>query len=1107
MEKGWNSDDLLPKKIKSIMKITLLFLILGILHVSADTYAQKAQVTVEIKSGTFYDVVSEIEKQTEFMFFYKSEDIDNSKQVDIEVKNRQVTDVLNELLKNTNLTYRISGKHITILKKDAVKQQRKKVSGTVTDPEGIPVIGANVVVKGTAVGTVTDMDGKFSLDVSNGDVLSFSYIGYAEQEVAVGNRVLFNVKLAEDYKALEEVVVVGYGTMLKRNLSTSVGTVDSEKLLERPTSTNIFQGLAGKVAGVNIALNSGEPGGSPAIKIRGVSSLSSSDTSNKPLYVVDGVIGVDPDQVDPNIIKSIDVLKDAASCSIYGARGANGVVVITTKEGKKNTTNISYNTVLSVGNLARKVDVLDAAGSMEVFRRAYDYAPGRIPPHLDPSNDFARKGELFNPDGTPKYDTDWQDAVTRTAFSHQHSLSFSGGSDKLTAVANVSYKDNQGIMLETYKRQLNAFINVGWDLKEWFHLQAMLNVGSNNARKSENNISRYALEGLPFLPVQYEDGTYSRKGDYPGAEDCENPVKILKERKNMEKNQYTLANVIGTFKITPWLKLTTSFSRQDGSFVNSIYNPSTLFGYGDTQKGRAEKKHRNWMSWTNEDYLTFDKTWNKHTLNVVAGASWYYSQTEKTEAASENFFDDYFEYNNMGVGTVRSKIYSDYTDNKMNSYYARVNYNFDDRYLLGASFREDGSSRFGMNNQYGFFPSFSAAWRVSNERFFEGAKKVIDDMKVRVSYGTVGNAEIGDYVTMARYENGRLPFDKDMTTTVTLKNMSNPDLRWEKSKQLDAGIDLSFFGGRIEFMADYYRKITTDLLYSLQLPSTTGYETTMTNLGKIRNQGLEMSLTTRNVQTREFLWTTSLNYTMNRSMVLDINGNIIGKWGGRIQEGHPLNALYGYVRLGTWGTDEAEEAAKFNKKPGDIKYWDKNGNGMKDGEDQDFIGNGAPKFEMNMTNSFSYKGFTFMFDLQWVYGNQLINFTRQLMGNRVTFSNAYSDILSNAWTPEHQGGYVPSLRLPGDGYENDVDSWSCEPGSFLRLRNIGLRYDFSPKFLASAHIKTLSLGFNVENAFLITNYSGWDPEVTSFDAVFEQGIDFYTYPKPRTYSFTLGVNF
>ena len=301
------------------------------------------------------------------------------------------------------------------------------------------------MIKGTTVGTVTDLDGKFSLDAANNDILSFSYIGYAEQEIEVGNRTLFNVKLAEDYKALEEVVVVGYGTMLKRNLSTSVGSVDSEKLLERPNATNVFQGLAGKVAGVNIALNSGAPGGSPAIKIRGIGSLNSSNT---PLYVVDGVVGVDPDQIDPNIVQSIDILKDATSSSIYGARGANGVVVITTKEGKKNTTNISYNTVLSAGTLARKVDVLNAEEALDVFKRAYEAQPGRIAPHLDPSNMFTHKNDLFNPDGTPKYDTDWQDAVTRTAFSHQHSLSFSGGSDKLTAVANVSYKDNQGIMLE-----------------------------------------------------------------------------------------------------------------------------------------------------------------------------------------------------------------------------------------------------------------------------------------------------------------------------------------------------------------------------------------------------------------------------------------------------------------------------------------------------------------------------------------------------------------------------------------------------------------------------------------------------------------------------------
>jgi TonB-linked SusC/RagA family outer membrane protein len=1104
MEKIKKCDNLLYKKIKSIMKITLFFLIIGILHISAETYAQKTHISIDVKAGTFYDVVTQIEGQTEFMFFYKSEDIDNNKEVNIHVMNKQVTDVLDALLKDTDLTYRIIDKHITVLKKNAIVQQLKIVTGTVVDMDNMPIIGANIVVAGTTMGTVTDIDGKFTLEVPQNAMLTVSYIGYTEQSVAVGNRTTLLIRLAEDTKTLDEVVVVGYGTMLKRNISTSVNSVSGDALQERPTASNIFQGMQGKVAGVSIMLNSGAPGGSPVIKIRGTGSINS-DTA--PLYVVDGVVGVDPETIDPNIIKSIDILKDATASAIYGSRGANGVVVITTKEGRKNTTNISYNTVLSVGTLARKVDVLDAYESLEVFKRAYEYAPGRIAPHLDTNNNFARKADLFNADGTPKYNTDWQDEVTRDSFSHQHSLSFTGGSDKLTAVANVSYRDNQGIMLETYRKQLTGFLNLSWDLKDWFRLQAVMNTGNTKTRESENAISRYTLEFLPFMPVQYEDGSYSRKGDYPGAEDAENPVKILKERERIIERQYVLANVIGTFKISDKLTLTTSFSRQDANRMVSLYLPSTLFGYGESYNGRAEREHHVNNSWTNEDYLTYDNTWGVHNLNVVAGASWYYEKYTKTDARVDNFFDDFFQYNNLEVGTSRSRTRSDYYDSKMNSYYARANYNYDNRYLLGASFRYDGSSRFGENNRYGFFPSFSAAWRISNEAFFEPVKETVEDLKLRASYGTVGNAGISNYRTMASYTNSTVPFNKSLESAVRLDRISNPDLKWEKSNQLNAGLDLSLFKGRIEFQTDFYNKITTDLLYNLQIPSTTGYSNSWTNLGKIRNRGIELSLTTRNIQNRDLLWTTTLNYTMNRSKVIDINGNIIGKWGGRIVEGRPLNQLYGYVRLGTWGTDEAEEAAKYNKKPGDLKYWDKNGNGIKDGEDQDYIGLGTPKFEMNMNNSISYKGFTFMFDLHWAYGNKLINFTRQLMENRVTFSNAYGGILEKAWRPDNQGGMIVSLRLPGDGYENDVDSYSCEPGSFLRVRNIGIKYDFSSQLLAKAHIKSLSLGFNVENALLFTNYTGSDPEVTSYDAVFEQGIDFYTYPKPRTFAFTLGVNF
>lgn len=1097
------------------MRINLvsLALLVGILQLQAyDLKAQK--LTLNVSQLPLENVLKEISRQTAYDFLYNAQQLkNNAVPVSINGSNIPLDEMLVRIFeKQPRLGYVIDQKTVVIKPKKEAAQptepaivQQRTVSGRVTDETGTPLTGVSILVKGSGRGTSTSEAGAYSIDVGESDqTLVFSYIGYAEQEVPIAGKSEANVVLQAQSSDLEEVVVVGYGTMLKQNLSTAVSTIDASKLTERPTTSNVLQGMAGKIPGVSISLNSGAPGGSPAIKIRGTGSLNS---DNEPLYVVDGVVGVNPDVVDPNVIKSIDVLKDATSSAIYGSRGANGVVVITTKEGRKNGTTISYNTAVSAATLAREVDVLDAYESLEVFKRAYEYAPGRIAPHLDPNNDFARKDDLFNPDGTPKYNTNWQKVTTRTAMPHQHSLTFSGGTDKLTVAANVSYRDNQGIMRNTYEKQLNGFVNLNWDVKEWFHLQAVVNLGSNNGRNSENSISRYMLEYLPFLPVRYPDGTYSRKGDYPGAEDAENPVKILDQRESYEKKQYNLTNLIGTFKISPKLKLTTSFSKQEGADMTSFYAPSTLWGYGSTQNGRAERGHAVYSSWTNEDYLTYDDQWGNHNLNVVGGVSWYYDQSTFSNVGTENFFDDFFKYYNLGVGTVRSVAGSGYDDSKMNSYYARANYNYDNRYILGASFRYDGSSRFGANNKYGFFPSFSAAWLLSNEEFFSSIKSNVENLKLRMSYGIVGNAGIGNYSTMARYGNSLLPFNKDLHTVVTLQEMSNPDLKWERANQFDAGLDVSMFNGRIEFVADFYNKITSDLLYRLQLPSTTGYESSMTNLGKIRNRGLELGLTTRNIQTPDFLWTTSVNYSMNRSMVIDIDGNIIGKWGGRIVEGRPLNQFYGYVRLGTWGADEAAEAAKYNKKPGDLKYLDRNGNGQKDGDDQDFLGSGTPKFEMNLANNISYKGFTFLFDLHALYGNQVINFTRQLMENRVTFSNSYGGILENAWTPDHQNAMVASLRLPGDGYENDVDSHSAEPGSFLRVRNVGLRYDFENNILNRWRIQTLSLGLNVENALLFTKYSGGDPEVTSYDPVFEQGVDFYTYPKPRTYSFTLGVSF
>ena len=993
-----------------------------------------------------------------------------------------------------------------------VSQQTISVKGNVRDQSGEPMAGVNVIVEGTTIGTMTDSNGNFTLNVPSTSIkIKFSYIGYEDQIVLIKNNRNLNITLNENSEMLDEVQIIGYGTQKKITVTGAVSSVGTKDILKSPVP-NIAQALTGKVPGLSTIQYSGQPGADdPAIFVRGIGSLDAKRAA--PLVMVDGVER-SFFRLDPNEIENITVLKDASATAVFGVRGANGVILVTTKRGEEGKAQISVSTSASLQKPIRLYE----------YANSYDYA---VAFNEKLTNDGASPvfGEKIldafknHTDPLLYPDMDWMELILKpTSFQSQHNLSISGGTDRVRYFTSVGILTQDGLFRSfdagynsnfTYNRY-NYRANLDIDVTRSTLLKINLGGRLEDTKEpnTKSNLFTFLTRVTPFGGAGLYDGKWIHTspdniGWDKGALENADPFECF-FGKGYNQRIYNEINLDLSLQqkldfLTKGLSLNIKGSYNSGYthrknrykeipyytahrdpetnelFFRKFREESQLYFEESTDRGR---------NWYLEGSLNYDRKFGKHQV----GALILYNQWRDQYPDPAQF--DYVSIPRGYVGLV-----------------GRATYNFDNRYLLGASFREDGSSRFGLNNQYGFFPSFSAAWRVSNENFFENAKKVIDDMKVRLSYGTVGNAEIGDYASMARYENKRLPFGKDMTTIVTLKSMANPDLRWEKSRQLDAGIDLSFFNGRIEFMADYYHKITTDLLYELQLPSNSGYEKTMTNLGKIRNQGLEMSLNTRNIQSRDFLWTTSWNYTMNRSMVLDINDNIIGKWGGRIEEGHPLNALYGYVRLGTWGTDEAEEAAKYNKKPGDIKYWDKNGNGMKDGEDQDYIGNGAPKFEMNMTNTFSWKGFTFMFDLQWVYGNKLINFTRQLMGNRVTFSNAYADIPVNAWTPENQNTMVPSLRLPGDGYENDVDSWSCEPGSFLRLRNIGLKYDFSSRMLSAAHIKSLSLGFNVENAFLITNYSGSDPEVTSYDAVFEQGVDFYTYPKPRTYSFTLGVNF
>jgi len=1100
--------------LRAIKMACLLFLCALVMvgNVSAQTGTERdlrrTMVDIQVVNQSFDKVFEQIEAATAFRFVFNPSEIARSGKVTISKKNISVEQVLRLL--PPPLQYELRGSNILIL------EERRPVNGPaprllhtgrVSDGEGHVLPGVSIIVKRTARRVITDEEGVFRIEAGMGDTLRFSLLGFQDQETAVSLAAPQEIVLQPGSSALREVVVIGYGSANKENLTTAIGTVKGEQLNERATTLNVMQGLAGKVAGVSVMINSGKPGGNPIVKIRGTGSI---NAYNGPLYVVDGIVGADPMNIDPNIVESVDVLKDAAASAIYGARGSNGVIAITTKKGGKNTPAISFRNTLSFATLAREIDLMDANEALEMFKREYAYQPGRIAPHLDPDRQFSRKEDLFNPDGTPKYNTDWQKEASRLAVSHEHALSFSLGKEDISALAGLSYSDQQGILINSYSRQVNGFINLGWNVKKWLHIQTVLNSG---AFKQNNvdintfglNAVRQIYEFLPFFPVRYPDGTYSRKADYPGAESSENPVRLMNEVQSVAGRTYTMGNLLATFYLSPKLQFTAGISGQTGASYNLYFSGRDIIGYSDVQQGVATRGHGQTGSWTSEDYFTWKDSFGKHHLTGVAGASWYYFASMNTQAGSEGFFDDFFSYNSLQTGLVPQRPTSGSSRNAMNSFYMRFNYDYDNRYLFGISLRADGSSRFGANNRYGYFPSFSAAWRVSSEPFLRDVRS-INSLKLRVSYGIVGNSDIGDYVTQSRINSGQTPFGGQVEPSATLGGLGNRDLKWERAHQLNLGVDATLLDRRLQFTADIYNRITKDLLYFKLLPSTSGYEGVFDNIGSIRNRGLELSLTTENIRRKNFSWNTSLIYSMNRSLVLNLNGDIMYPWAGRIMEGRPLNEFYGYQRLGTWGTNEAAEAAVYGKKPGDLKYADLNHNKVKDAGDRTVLGNGMPDFEGSIVNTVNYRNFSLAVDLQVIYGHSLANLTRLIMENAAPVTNSYSSLL-DAWTPDHQGAMNAALRLPGDGFDSEIDSYNIEKGSFLRVRNITLGYRLPSAWLKRCHLRSAVLGVSAENYFLFTKYKGYDPEASSFDGDFNQGVDLYQYPKAKTMAVTLNVTF
>ncbi|WP_460475224.1 SusC/RagA family TonB-linked outer membrane protein [Emticicia fontis] len=1020
--------------------------------------------------------------------------------------------------------------------------QERTIKGKVTDAgdnSGMP--GVTVGVKGTTKGVITDGEGMYTVSVVNGATLVFSYIGYETKEVAVGNQSEINVAITASATTLNETIVIGYGTLKKSDLTGAVGSVREAQLKERP-STSLNQALSGRMAGVQVNTNSGRPGGRANIRIRGFSSINS---SNNPLYVVDGVMLPQGNQaqfssaidyISPDDIVSVEVLKDASSTAIYGARGANGVILITTKKGKAGQSQVSYSTDLSVNTIGpNRPEVLNAKeylatedlawANMEKFDPV-GWAAGKWA-YLNPK---LRRTDprIFDANGNPKYDTDWLKEATQNKLSQNHQLGFTGGNDRAQYALSLGYRDDQGLVKTTYLKRYSARFTVDDQIKSWLKIGGTLAYNNQTERLADINdaVARQIVEDFPFLPVKYEDGTYANNRDYPFAEGTMSSVHRLMGRKYILNTQTTTGSLYSNITFAKGLEMRTVLGI---NVLTQEQNESSTRTLEIGAQGTASARNRKESFWSLENYLTYTKQINEnHSLTALAGISWQQTDFFRIASIVRGFATDYFGFNNLGAGSTNPQVESDASRNAFNSYFGRINYTLMNKYLFTVTGRADGSSKFGENHKFAFFPSAAVAWKVSDEEFLK-TNSVISNLKLRASFGLTGNSEIPPYSSLSLLSSTYAAVIGDTRVSGTgISRLANPDLKWEKTAQTDVGIELGLFKGRVSIEADYYYRKTTDMLLDAPVPRTSGYATIRKNVGSMQNKGVEFAINTVNIERAGFQWTSNFNISFNRNKVLSLAtpSDIFGVGGPNftnqtniIRIGEPVGSFWGLTRLGVWSEAEREQAAKFTSYrngltilPGDIKYKDVNGDNAITDADRSIIGNGSPLAWGAFTNTLRYNNFDLTLELQYSLGNDVMMMNLHASEDRQALANSYSSVL-NAWTPTNQSSMIAQIRDTRAGYVTNVDSWWIKDGSFLRGKNLLLGYNFPSSVVNKLKLSRLRVYASAQNFFLLlTDKIIQDPEVTPTNqgdgsSAFSQGMMWHNYPKPTVYMAGLQLTF
>lgn len=1028
-----------------------------------------------------------------------------------------------------------------------------QITGKVVDAMG-EVPGVSVVVKGTTNGTTTDLEGKYTLgNVKPTDILQFSFIGYKTQEIKVGNQKTINVTMAEDAQALEEVVIVGYQEVRKKDLTGSVSKVNMEDLLKTP-SASFDQTLGGRIAGVNVSSGEGMPGSTMTITIRGNNSLTQDNT---PLYIIDGFPVEDPAvaaAINPNDIASTDVLKDASATAIYGARGANGVIIITTKQGKVGKPQLTYDGSFGVSTVSKKIDMLDA----------YDYV--KLQMEVDPARTEEKYFPLFEGHqytledyrGVPQ--NNYQDEIFRTAWQQNHNVRLAGGSEGIRYNASLSYYDQEGILLNTDYERLQARMNT---LVKRGKLTINFNTNFSRSIQSGASPSSSSYSGMNNLfysvwgyrPVNYPGKSLDSllndlmDDDVDASNDYRfNPIADLKNsyRKyyinNLQLNGYVEYEFIKGLK----LKVSGGYT-YDNRHTDTFNNSKTRYGGPtSTDKVNAEVVRQQRLTWLNENILTYQTDFKKkHFLNTMVGVTLQNSDYEFYSFRMKGIPNESLGMAGMSQGTF-DKSTSTNSSWAMLSYLGRINYNYKSKYYATASFRADGSSKFSKKNRYGYFPSGSLAWSFSEEDFMADYKKWFSSGKIRLSWGLTGNNRIGEYDYLALLDmikshvtnglpNTVYPFDNNNGNVgVAPISLPNEDLKWETTEQWNLGLDLGFFDERIGFTADIYRKTTRDLLLDATLPYSSGYLTAMKNIGKVRNDGLELTLNTVNIDNKKFKWTTNINISFNKNQVLELSENQTAllssaKFDQNFNSqpnyvakiGHPMGMIYGYIYDGTYKYDDFDKSgssytlkgnvphyvSENNTQPGMPKYKDLNGDGIIDTNDRTMIGRGLPIHTGGFTNNFEYKGFDLNVFFQWSYGNDVLNANRLFFESGFQKKRELNQFASYAdrWTPENPNSNIPAVTNSSSNLV--ISSRVVEDASFLRLKAVTLGYTVPKNFLKKFKIDNARLYVAAQNLWTITGYTGYDPEVSVRDGGLTPGLDFSSYPRALSVSFGINLGF